>query len=1177
MKKLFIILAVLFCAVSSMAQTKYTLPYDTVIVMKPNGIGYLKGSKGSFTDTVWITTMGVADSSLRAASTAFVKRAVASGGGGGGSTNSNIGTGYRWAVAGTNNIKTFLQGYGLLLDSLTNTLSARADTTQLATILQLQHRIDSLAATIPAAGVTSVGLTMPSAFSVANSPVTSSGTLAVTGAGTTGQYIRGDGSLATFPSAVAPAGNYGAVQMNRNSLFSATDSFLYTTSTGLTLLNRLNLAGKGAGSIYMGNKRVAWEWGGNYFFANAGPVSLWADTTVDFASIFIGDGAGGLSTGGVNSIGIGVNALRNQLTGVSSNIAIGKVSLQNLTSGGSNAVTGASVQLTTGSFNAFHGSDIAVAGTSASNNASIGYQSLRSLSTGLSNTAAGGNAGQSNSTGSNNTDIGEYAFATNSTGSGNIGLGHFAGAYGGSVSNRLVIQSGNFGTTSTATIMGDLSNKRVGIQLREDTTLQAALTVPRGFTTQPPFRFVTTNSVLTTSPLPGAMETFNDSLYWVDNSGNRNKIWPVSGSVSSVSGTTNRITSTGGSTPVIDISASYVGQSSITTLGTISSGTWQGTAIASTYGGTPTGGSSGQALTKNSGTNYDYSWATPFSITYPNTTNRYLNGYGNFVALNMDSIANGTTNMYEVSQSSAPTATAGRLWNNTSFVFPPNSNSAFIWNPGLYYGNGSRFIPVTNEGSGPYNAKWQGDSWTANIGLSSANNGFVNKTSNYKGWTPTNSGINGSNMSDVLFLDNASDINFLECGINDMRSLGYAALSNYAAMVRNWAVYKSGTVTIGTSGTKTTPGDWIADSIQFNYTTSTRTTVNNSPISFTVSGNVIYVSIAYMNASDVYYSVTIDGVLQGNFSAALSGYTVSGTNPNKNAVFYCQRFPVSMDTMHNVVLQKTGGTGQFRVIYVGSNNTPKTGFGSNGNRSFVSTVGRMARGNSSTGYTFYGGSDTLVNSYNRVLNSTIYQLATDGLNVDLVDINKYYNPRISGYVQSDSLHPADPGATAIAKAFIERSSTIILPKERGQLNFYGSFITTDSATNTQLVSSGELSLYAKANNSQTAVQVAKATPETFSVIKSLTLPYVATATSLTADINQHTIDVTATGQTITLPTAVGISGKVYTIKLTASGSCTVATTSSQNIDGSTTYSLASQYKYVTVQSTGSAWVVIANN
>lgn len=42
--------------------------------------------------------------------------------------------------------------------------------------------------------------------------------------------------------------------------------------------------------------------------------------------------------------------------------------------------------------------------------------------------------------------------------------------------------------------------------------------------------------------------------------------------VTSVTGTTNRITSSGGTTPAIDISASYVGQTSITTLGTLTTG-----------------------------------------------------------------------------------------------------------------------------------------------------------------------------------------------------------------------------------------------------------------------------------------------------------------------------------------------------------------------------------------------------------------------------------------------------------------------------------------------------------------------------------------------------------------------------------------------------------------------------
>jgi hypothetical protein len=54
--------------------------------------------------------------------------------------------------------------------------------------------------TLPSGTVTSVGLTMPSAFSVANSPITSSGDIAVTGAGVASQYVRGDGSLANFPT-----------------------------------------------------------------------------------------------------------------------------------------------------------------------------------------------------------------------------------------------------------------------------------------------------------------------------------------------------------------------------------------------------------------------------------------------------------------------------------------------------------------------------------------------------------------------------------------------------------------------------------------------------------------------------------------------------------------------------------------------------------------------------------------------------------------------------------------------------------------------------------------------------------------------------------------------------------------------------------------------------------------
>ena len=106
--------------------------------------------------------------------------------------------------------------------------------------------------------------------------------------------------------------------------------------------------------------------------------------------------------------------------------------------------------------------------------------------------------------------------------------------------------------------------------------------------------------------------------------GNTSVTFPTSGTlattgatVTSVSGTANRITSTGGTTPVIDISAAYVGQNSITTLGTITSGTWQGAVVGGTYGGT---GINNGASTITIGGNVTFSGAHTFSGTLTGNT-----------------------------------------------------------------------------------------------------------------------------------------------------------------------------------------------------------------------------------------------------------------------------------------------------------------------------------------------------------------------------------------------------------------------------------------------------------------------------------------------------------------------------------------------------------------------------
>jgi hypothetical protein len=75
-------------------------------------------------------------------------------------------------------------------------------------------------------GLTSVGVSMPSAFSVANSPLTSNGTIAITGAGTSLQYVDGTGALQTFPGLTGFVPYTGATTNVNLGVYSLTASSL---------------------------------------------------------------------------------------------------------------------------------------------------------------------------------------------------------------------------------------------------------------------------------------------------------------------------------------------------------------------------------------------------------------------------------------------------------------------------------------------------------------------------------------------------------------------------------------------------------------------------------------------------------------------------------------------------------------------------------------------------------------------------------------------------------------------------------------------------------------------------------------------------------------------------------------------------------------------------------------
>jgi hypothetical protein len=95
---------------------------------------------------------------------------------------------------------------------------------------------------------------------------------------------------------------------------------------------------------------------------------------------------------------------------------------------------------------------------------------------------------------------------------------------------------------------------------------------------------------------------------------------------------------------------------------------------------------------------------------------------------------------------------------------------------------------------------------------------------------------------------------------------------------------------------------------------------------------------------------------------------------------------------------------------------------------------------------------------------------------------------------------------------------------------------------------------------------------------SFSLPIVNKTGAYTATANDHTITCNATSATftITLPTAVGISGRIYVIKkIDSSGNAiTVDANASETIDGTLTKSLNFQYESITIQSDGTNWYIL---
>lgn len=103
---------------------------------------------------------------------------------------------------------------------------------------------------------------------------------------------------------------------------------------------------------------------------------------------------------------------------------------------------------------------------------------------------------------------------------------------------------------------------------------------------------------------------------------------------------------------------------------------------------------------------------------------------------------------------------------------------------------------------------------------------------------------------------------------------------------------------------------------------------------------------------------------------------------------------------------------------------------------------------------------------------------------------------------------------------------------------------------------------------------------TVQVAGSLSMAIRAVTANTTIDATDNTVlvNTTSAALTITLPSASGISGRIYTIKKIGTGGIdhelTINPAGSSTIDGGSSYVIYNDYTYVTLQTDGTNWYII---
>ena len=134
-------------------------------------------------------------------------------------------------------------------------------------------------------------------------------------------------------------------------------------------------------------------------------------------------------------------------------------------------------------------------------------------------------------------------------------------------------------------------------------------------------------------------------------------------------------------------------------------------------------------------------------------------------------------------------------------------------------------------------------------------------------------------------------------------------------------------------------------------------------------------------------------------------------------------------------------------------------------------------------------------------------------------------------------------------------------------------ITCDAGANFYINTGGADQLFFQASQNRVAIRTTSPT-STFTVNGSLALTYIAKTANYTLTESDYLVNCTSNSFTITLPTAVNITGRIYIVKNTGTATTiTIVTNSSQTIDGSAPTAVTGLTP-LRIMSDGANWITI---